>query len=192
VVDVKNPALVHDYQAEGLLVYLKEVQFDAAGRPVIVYLTSRGHEPGPANDPRTWRLARWSGHEWDLHDITTSDHNYDYGPLFNDDDAAWQLIAPTDPGPQPYGTGGQMVVWTSADQGRTWRRGKTLTHDERHNHSYARRPLGYKRDFAALWASGDARKPSESQLYFTDRAATHVWRLPPEMTAGAQQPQVVW
>ncbi len=58
LVEVQNPALVHDYQREGLLVYLKEVQFDADGHPVIMYLTSRGYAPGPANDPRTWRLAR--------------------------------------------------------------------------------------------------------------------------------------
>ena len=38
-----NPALVHDYKAEGLLVYLKTMQFDRQGRPVILYLTSRGY-----------------------------------------------------------------------------------------------------------------------------------------------------
>jgi len=53
----KNEALVYDYQAEGLLVYLKDMQFDDQGNPVVMYLTSRGHQPGPANDPRTWRLA---------------------------------------------------------------------------------------------------------------------------------------
>jgi hypothetical protein len=125
-------------------------------------------------------------------DITTSDHNYDLGSLFIDDDRAWQLIAPTDPGAQAYGTGGQMVVWTSPDQGQSWQRTKTLTHDERFNHSYARQPLHFHRDFAALWAAGNARKESESSLYFTDRAATHVWRLPQRMDADRAKPEVAW
>jgi hypothetical protein len=192
LVDVHNPALVHDYQAERLLVYLKDVQFDAAGRPVIMYLNSKGFAPGPTNDPRIWRLARWTGEQWALHDITTSDHNYDFGPLFIDDERSWQLIAPTDPGPQPYGTGGQMVVWTSEDQGRTWRKSKVLTHDDAYNHSYARRPVGFHPDFAALWAAGNARQRSDSSLYFTDRTTSHVWRLPVTMSVDLQQPEVVW
>jgi hypothetical protein len=190
--EVKNPALVRDYQAEKLLVYLKEVQFDSQGRPIILFLTSRGFEPGPANDPRTWRLARWTGERWEINDVTTSDHNYDFGALYLDDDAAWQLIAPTDPGPQPYGTGGQMVAWTSSDQGHTWRRARTLTHDQRHNHSYARRPLCFHRDFAALWAAGNARAKSDSALYFTDRAASHVWQLPAQMDADEAEPRIAW
>jgi hypothetical protein len=190
--EAQNAALVHDYQGEGLLVYLKEVQFDGDGHPVIMFLTSRGFAPGPANVPYTWRLARWSGDTWHLSDITTSDHNYDFGALYLDDPAAWQLIAPTDPGAQPYGTGGQMVVWTSDDEGKTWLRTKTLTHDEQFNHSFARRPLGFHADFAALWASGDARKPSDSSLYFTDRAATRVWRLPVEMEGAEVKPETVW
>ncbi|MEX2112508.1 MAG: BNR-4 repeat-containing protein [Pirellulales bacterium] len=192
LVDVENAALVHDYQAEDLLVYLKEVQFDDQGRPVIVFLTSRGYAPGPDNGPHTWRLARWTGERWRINDITTSDHNYDFGSLYLDDPANWRLIAPTDQGAQPYGTGGQMVDWTSRDSGESWQRVKTLTHDEQFNHSYARRPLAFHRDFAALWGSGNARKPSASALYFTDRAATHVWRLPSEMKGDTAPPEVAW
>jgi hypothetical protein len=192
LLDVNNPALVHDYQSEGLLVYLKEVQFDERGNPVITFLTSRGFEPGPDHGPHTWRLARWTGDAWRIADITTSDHNYDFGSLYLDDPNEWRLIAPTDPGAQPYGTGGQMVVWTSGDRGESWQRVKTLTHDDEFNHSYARRPLGFHPDFAALWGSGNARRLSESSLYFTDRAATHVWRLPVEMDTEMAQPEVAW
>ncbi len=192
VLEVKNSALVHDYQAEGLLVYLKQVQFDSDGNPLILYLTSRGFEPGPANDPRTWHLARWDGDDWQIHDVTTSDHNYDFGPLYIDDDTAWQLVAPTDPGAQPYGTGGQLVVWTSRDQGRSWKRTKTLTHDARRNHNFVRKPVGFHNEFAALWADGDAHQPSDSSLYFADRAASHVWRLPGDMSSDNQKPELVW
>ena len=50
-----HPALVHDYETEGLLVYLKDLQFDEQGRPVILYLTSKGYDSGPANGPRNGR-----------------------------------------------------------------------------------------------------------------------------------------
>ncbi len=55
--EVINPALVHDYGAEGLNVYLKDIRLDDDGRPVILFLTSGGYESGPKNAPRTWRTA---------------------------------------------------------------------------------------------------------------------------------------
>jgi len=36
VTDVKNPALVRDYESEERLVYLKDLQFDAEGRPILL------------------------------------------------------------------------------------------------------------------------------------------------------------
>ncbi|MBX9791651.1 MAG: BNR repeat-containing protein [Pirellulales bacterium] len=189
---VANPALVRDYQSQQLLVYLKDLQFDEAGRPVILYLTSRGHEPGPANDPRIWRIAQWDGSQWDDRAVTTSDHNYDMGSLYLEADGVWRLIAPTDRGPQPYCTGGRMVLWTSADRGANWTKVKPLTGDPPRNHSYARRPQPVHPDFYAFWADGNALEPSESSLYFTDREGTHVWRLPAEMATEAATPEVAW
>jgi hypothetical protein len=189
--EIRNPALVRDYESEGLLVYLKQLRFDAAGRPVILYETSRGHEPGPANDPRTWRIARWDGVAWQYHDVTTSDHNYDFGAMYLEPDG-WRLIAPTEPGAIPYTTGGQMVLWTSPDEGRTWHKEKSLTHDEHKNHTFARQPLGAQPDFYAFWADGDTLRPSASSLYFTDRAGTHVWRLPEKMDGPTAKSQIAW
>ena len=40
VIDIKNPALVHDYEADGLLVYMKDIRFDESGCPIILYITS--------------------------------------------------------------------------------------------------------------------------------------------------------
>lgn len=188
---VQNPALVHDYAAEGLLVYLKDVQFDSQGRPVLLFLTSRGHEPGPKNDPRTWRIARFHDSQWKINDVTVSDHNYDTGPLYLSDDS-WQLIAPTGPGAQPGCTGGQMVLWTSSDQGHNWQKVRSLTHDDGRNHNFARRPLHAHPEFAALWADGNAREPSPSSLYFTDRSGSGVWRLPVTMKQQTEQPEKVW
>jgi hypothetical protein len=187
--EVANPALVRDYQSEKLLVYLKDLQFDA-GAPVILYLTSKGYEAGPKNDPRTWRTARWTGKEWVFRDVTTSDHNYDHGSLYIEN-GTWRILGATEPGPQPYGTGGELALWESADRGLTWKKTRTLTHDSARNHTYPRRPLNARPEFYALWADGDARKPSESSLYFTNREGDAVWRLPTLMTGDSARPELV-
>jgi BNR repeat-containing family member len=185
-----NPALVHDYKSEGLNVYLKDIQFDAEGRPVIMFITSHGYESGPANDPRTWRLARWSGRRWDIRAITTSDNNYDMGSLYIEADGTWRLIAPTVPGPQPYNPGGEMAMWTSADSGVTWKLARQLTAGSARNHTYARRPVNAHADFYAFWADGDARAPSESSLYFCNRSGD-VYHLPTSMKGAMAMPELV-
>jgi len=187
----KNPALVRDYRSEKLLVYLKDVQFDSHGRPIILYLTSKGHEPGPENGPYTWHTARWTGAAWEFRPITTSDHNYDHGSLYVEEDGTWRLIAPTDPGPQPFGTGGEMVLRTSNDQGKTWNKVKGLTRNSPWNHTYARRPFHAHPDFYALWADGHARQPSDCHLYFTDREGKQVWRLQRNMKEDFARPEPV-
>jgi hypothetical protein len=187
---VKNPALVHDYQAEGLNVYLKDIRFDAQGRPIVLFLTSKGYESGPQNDPRTWTTARWTGTRWDLRPGMTSDNNYDMGSLYIEDDGTWRIIAPTETGPQPYNTGGEMAMWISKDQGKNWRRVKQLTEHSEFNHTYARRPVNVHPDFYALWADGHARQPSQSTLYFCDNQA-NVRVLPREMKEDFAKPKLL-
>jgi len=131
---------VIDYAGQGLNVYLKDMGFDAQGNPVYLYITSRGHEPGPPNDPRTWRLTRWDGTAWQTTEICPADHNYDMGSLYILEDR-WLVIGPTLPGPQPYHGGGEMVLWESRDQGKTWAMKVQITRDSEQNHNYARRPL---------------------------------------------------
>ncbi|HXG61578.1 MAG TPA: BNR-4 repeat-containing protein [Planctomycetota bacterium] len=188
----RNAALVRDYQSEKLLVYLKDLAFDRRGRPVVLYLTSRGYASGPANDPRTWRTARWTGESWEFRDVTTSDHNYDFGSLYLEEDGTWRLIATTDPAAQRYVTGGEVVLWTSADEGRTWTKVRALTARSARNHAYPRRPLNAHPEFYALWADGDALRPSESFLYFADREGARVRRLPPLMDSETAVPETLW
>jgi len=185
---VHNPALVHDYQAEGLLVYLMDLNFDAAGNPVILYILSRGYQPGPKNGPRVWTTARWNGRDWELRPAFASDHNYDCGSLYIEGDGTWRIIGPTEPGPQPYCTGGEAVMWTSADQGRTWRKVRQLTHDSPRNHTYVRRPVNADPGFYAFWADGNPLAPSESRLYFATKAGD-VFVLPDVMTSEFERPR---
>lgn len=176
-----NPARVRDYAAEGLLVYLMDVTVDAAGRPIILYLTSTEYRPGPPGNLRTWRIAHWSGSAWIFRTITTSTHNYDTGSIQIDPDGTWRVTGPTEAGPQPLGTGGEIAMWTSVDKGATWTKARQLTGGSALNHTYARRPRGAHPDFHTYWADGDADKFSASRLYFTNRAGDQVWRLPYDM-----------
>jgi hypothetical protein len=184
---VKNPALVHDYQAEGLRLYVMDIAFDAQSRPTILYLTSHGYESGPKNGPFTWATARWTGSEWQIRRVTESDNNYDMGSLYIEADGLWRIIGPTEPGPQRYNTGGEIALWTSADQGVTWKKVRQLTQGSKYNHGYCRKPLAAQPDFYSIWADGDARRPSESRLYFCDRDG-NVRMLPPTMTADLARP----
>ncbi|MDO8540112.1 MAG: BNR-4 repeat-containing protein [Opitutaceae bacterium] len=186
----ENPALVHDYRAENLSVYLKELAFTGEGRPVLLYLTSKGFDPGEQSGPFQWYTARWTGQKWEIRSFTTSDHNYDHGTLYIETDGTWRVIAPTEPGPQPWGTGGDMVMWTSRDQGATWTRVKQLTQNSRYNHTYARKPVNAHPDFYALWADGSSLEPTPSSLYFATKDG-RVFRLPAHMTTATAKPELV-
>lgn len=182
IVAPETEALIHDYERDGLLVYLKDLNFDAMGRPIILYLTSHAGSAGPQGDPRRWCTARWNGAEWVILDAMTSDNNFDTGCLHVEPDGLWRIIAPTEPGPQRYNVGGQVAVWTSPDQGATWTRDRLVTSDHAHNHSYVRRPVHAHPDFYALWADGDTRHSSESHLYFCNARGDRLVRLPFDMS----------
>ena len=182
-----NPALVRDYEKEKLLVYMKDLRFDAEGRPVILFLTSKGYASGPQNDPRVWHTACWNGKSWDVRAAFRSDNNYDMGSLQVLKDGSWRVIAPTATGPQPYNPGGEMVMWESPDRGKTWKKLGQLTSGSPRNHTYARLPVYAKDDFVALWADGHGRRRSESTLYFSDSKG-RVRVLPRLMRAAFERP----
>jgi hypothetical protein len=185
-----NPALVRDYRAENLNVYLKDIAFTAEAHPVLMYLTSNGYEPGPQPVPFQWYTARWTGKAWEVRPFTTSDHNYDHGSLYIESDGIWRVIAPTAPGPQPFGTGGDMVMWTSRDQGNTWQVERALTQNSRYNHTYARKPVNASPEFYSLWADGSPLEPTPSSIYFATKDGK-VFRLPQQMTGATAKPELV-
>ena len=188
---ISNSALVHDYQAEGLLVYLKDLNFDTQGNPIIMFLTSKGYASGPKNSPHIWRTARWDGARWDIRGTIESDSNYDTGCLHIQDDGTWRIIGPTERGPQPYNPGGEMALWVSPDQGRTWIKKSQITRESPFNHTYARRPVNAHPDFYAFWADGHAREPSDSRLYFCNQSGEAVRRLPFVMKGKCASPEFV-
>jgi putative BNR repeat neuraminidase len=180
-------ALVHDYASKNRLVYLKDICFDRKGRPVLLYITSAHHQPGPDGDPRVWTIAHWSGAAWEFHEVTTSTHNYDMGSLYIEKDGTWRVIGPTEAGPQQHGTGGEMAMWVSKNEGGSWSKMRGLTRNSARNHAYARRPLNAHPDFYAFWADGNPDEMSESHLYFCNKRGD-VWGLPYSMEEDTATP----
>lgn len=181
-------ALVRDYRSEGRLVYLKDIGFDLDGNPVLLYITSNDFQPGPSGTPRTWTIAHWKKDKWIFHEMAPATHNYDMGSLYLEKDGTWRIIAPTDPGPQSWGTGGEMAMWISSDEGETWTEISNLTTNSIRNHGYARRPLNAHPDFYAFWADGNPDSLSISRLYFTSKDGL-VRQLPYEMNEPNVQPE---
>ena len=185
-----STALVHNYQSEGLKVYLKDIRFDAGEKPIILFIMSKGYKSGPENDPRTWTTARWTGKAWQIREAFTSDNNYDMGSLYIEEDGTWRIIGPTETGPQSYNPGGEIAMWISRNLGQTWEKVKKLTKDSPRNHTYARRPVNAHPDFYAIWANGHGRKPSQSNLYFCDKQG-NVRILPREMSEELVKPKLL-
>ena len=188
---VDNPALIIDYESQGKVVYPSKLLFDGDGHPVILYVTSFGASPSPKNDPRTWKITRWTGHRWVTTAITSSDHNYDMGSLYIDG-AQWTLIAPALSGPQAYFTGGEVGVWSTDDPDRgPWPLKRRVTLDSPFNHCYVRRPHNPVDPFFAVWADGDSSKSSLSRLYFTNSTGDRLYKLPYKMKGEYAEPRLL-
>jgi hypothetical protein len=188
--EADNPARVRDYAAEKRLVFISDIDLDAQRRPVILYITSASYAPGPPGDPRWWTIAHWTGKAWEYREITRANHNYSTGSLYIEGDV-WRIIGPTEPGPQPIGAGGEVAVWSSRDEGKTWTRERRVTRNSSMNHNYVRRPMHASPEFYAFWADGNPDKLSRSRLYFTNKSADRVWRLPYDMRGDSEKPEMM-
>jgi hypothetical protein len=188
--DKKNQAIVKDFEAEHKLVYINDLNFDSSGNPVILAVISNDYKPGPAGDPREWTIIHWKNNKWNFYKVCESTHNYDMGSLYIESDK-WKIIGPTEPGPQRFGTGGEIAMWESIDEGVTWVKKRNLTSASKFNNSYVRRPLNANSRFYSFWADGDADKISESHLYFSNKRGDRVCELPYVMEADLVIPKCV-
>ena len=185
--EIHNEALIRDYEVEHKLVYINDLNFDSEGNPVILAIISNDFRPGPGGDPREWMIIHWKNNKWNYHKVCESTHNYDMGSVYVEK-SCWRIIGPTEPGPQQYGTGGEISMWISKDEGVSWKKIRMLTSESVRNHSYVRRPLDAHKDFYAYWADGDADKLSESHLYFSNKNGKKIWKLPYNMETGNEKP----
>ena len=186
----KNLAVVHDYASEKLNCYLLDITFDKNLKPAILVISSKGFEAGPGNNPRNWTLYRFRNNQWESNIVTTSDSNYDMGSVYVESDKVLKVIGPTEDGPQAYNPGGEVAMWLSEDAGKTWKKEKQMTENSEMNHSYVRKPSHAQPDFYGIWADGHGRKPSESNIFFTNEKGD-VYKLPRHNTDMMITPELV-
>jgi hypothetical protein len=182
-----SPARAVDYASQSKNLYLKDMDFDAEGNPVCLYIRSYGHEPGRRSAPYEWCVTKWDGENWKTSVVTESDHNYDMGSIFISVDD-WKIAGPTGAGPQKWGVGGELAIWKSVDKGATWNKEKQLTKNSEMNHSYVRKVVNGKAPFCFFWADGHSHEFSKSQLYFGDFDGNS-WRLPYDMKNDFEKPE---
>jgi hypothetical protein len=187
VTDIKNDALIKDYEAEGKLVFISDLNFDMSGNPVILAVLSKDFRPGPNGGPRVWTIIHWKDNKWIFNKVCESTHNNDMGALYITGNE-WKIIGPTEPGPQKYGTGGEIALWVSKNEGADWEKVRTLTKNSLNNNSFVRRPMNGQKDFYAIWTDGNADKLSQSRLYFTDDKCSRIWGLPYKMKKEPEKP----
>lgn len=182
----QSPARVIDYASQSRNVYLKDMEYDASGNPVCLYIRSYSHEPGRRGGPYEWCITKWDGSNWQTTIVTEGDHNYDMGSLFISE-LDWKIVGPTEKGPQAWGVGGELAIWKSTDKGLTWEKEKQLTQNSKVSHSYVRKPVNGKAPFSFFWADGDSHKFSKSELYFGDFEG-NIWKLPYFMNNDVEKP----
>lgn len=185
VTEKDGPALLKEFFSKEQNVYIKDVAFDEKGNPMALYVSGKGHQPGPQNGLKEWQVIYWNGKAWENHKITTSDHNYDSGSIWADN-KKWTVIGPTENSPQLWGGGGELVMWESTDKGKTWKKKKQITNDSPRNHNYVRKVANGKDPFLYFWADGNPDKMSESILYFGDSKG-NVYPLPYKMAGETEK-----
>ncbi|MDR1667120.1 MAG: BNR repeat-containing protein [Bacteroidales bacterium] len=189
VTEVNSPTLIREFFSKDENVYIKDVAFDEKGYPMALYVSGKGHQPGPDNGLKEWQVIYWNGKEWENSVVTTSDHNYDTGSIWTDG-KKWTVIAPTENSPQPWGCGGELVLWQSVDKGKNWKKVKQITRNSPRNHNYVREVVNGVDPFRYFWSDGNPDEPSISLLYFGDSKG-NVWQLPYNMTEEHQKPALL-
>ncbi len=180
-----NPALIRDYRSINSVVYPKDLNFDRMGNPTVVYLSTAGPKVRVIQKRRLWHTARWF-RDWEITGLISSDHNLDAGCLHITKEYQFRLIAPTLPGPQPDLPGGDILMWISDDQGRSWGR-YLLTADKQFNHQDARRPFEASDDLYVFWASGDMEKGGHGRIFYCNKRGA-VFLLPEVMDGPTAKP----
>jgi hypothetical protein len=183
-----HAAKAYDY-GNGWRLFLRNLVFSPMGHPIILQVTRQTAKAGPSKQSRLWTVTRWVGREWETAATLSSDSDFDGGDMAADRLTLY-LAAATIPGPQPNAAGGDMVLWKSLDQGRSWYP-QRLTHDSPVNQNWARHPVNAVAGMDFLWTDGNAMKPSQSRIYFADRAG-NTYVLPTLMKAETAKPEMLW
>lgn len=137
-------------------VWLKDIQLDAAGRPLILFLDAE-----PATYESQWLVARPRVDGWTTSWLATSDHMYDDGGLVYLSEADIRVYGPTTD-VQPHEDGGEIEEWQTGDGGATWRNTGHVTAGSRYSHNNVKVVFGHEHgpgDLRVVWSYGDSNYP---------------------------------
>lgn len=140
-------------------VWLKDIQLDAAGRPLILFLDAEVE-----TFASRWLVLRQTEAGWRTSEIGVSDHMYDDGGLvyLGEDDI--RVYAPTT-AVQPREDGGEIEEWQSVDGGVTWANTRHLTAGSLYSHNNVKVVFGHELspgDLRVVWSYGDSNYPPET------------------------------
>jgi hypothetical protein len=150
---------VHDSGEHG--VWLKDMQIDSDGDPCVLFL-----DADTDTYASSWRVARHADGHWTVSEVTTSDHMYDGGALVlvsRDDIRVYGPSAPS----QPRFDGGEIEEWGSEDQGRTWRKTRSITSNSTFSHNHVKTVQNHQESdgqFRVFWSYGDAQSPPSTDV----------------------------
>lgn len=164
---------MRDYCSMKRITSIKDVNFDRMGNPTVLYMSTFAPEVRGRRLRKTWYTARWF-RQWYTTGLIMSDHIGDSGCLLIDERMNWTLLATTDPGLCEGMAGGDVVMWLSRDQGRSWYRG-TLT-EKRHCWGI-RRAWPASAEMTAMWLGADIDDFQGATIYYSDDSGS-VRKLP--------------
>ena len=142
-------------------VWLKDIQLDSNGNPYILFISANR-----ITYQGTWKIARYSGGNWVITDLTSSDHMYDSGALVILADNDMRIYAPTTPS-QAGEDGGDIEEWQSTDSGQTWVNTKHITKNSPYSHNHVRTVWNsQKGDFRVFWSYGNSLlNPADKRVH---------------------------
>jgi len=148
---------LHDCGQRG--VWLKDIQLDAAGRPLILFLDAAAE-----TYESRWLMLRQTESGWRTSEIASSDHMYDDGGLVYLSEGDIRVYAPTT-AVQPHEDGGEIEEWRSVDGGITWANTRHVTAGSQYSHNNVKVVFGHEHgagDLRVVWSYGDSNYPPET------------------------------
>ncbi|MDD4870053.1 MAG: BNR-4 repeat-containing protein [Kiritimatiellae bacterium] len=154
-IDEEHAEKLYDSGEHG--VWLKDIQLDPQGRPLILFIDSECK-----TFTGKWKVARQQTGCWQIADFAQSDHMYDDGALVIRGEKDYGIYAPTGVS-QPHEDGGEIEEWQSTDGGATWARIRALTIKSQFSHNNVKAVLGGAPEFRVFWSYGDSVSPPRNR-----------------------------
>lgn len=130
--------------------------------------TAKGESVWLCGRGRELLLARQAGEEWAFQKAFERSKESGAGKLYIEGNT-WRVLVP----------GQALELWESRDQGKQWRKLRELGPAGAGN---VIQPLSFHADLIALWTVRE-------RLYFTNRDAIRVYRLPDRMSGAFSRPE---